>query len=68
MGRSPKRWSARIQIADDALGDVRLPGILRADNIDALRELLAEVHGIRSEYRSGGEIVLERKQENPIRF
>ncbi len=48
-------------LADESLGDVRLSGILRADNIDALRELLAEVHGIRSEYRAGGEIVLERK-------
>jgi len=53
----------KLVLADDALGDVRLSGILRADNIDALRELLAEVHGIRSEYREGGEIVLERKRE-----
>lgn len=53
----------KLVLADDALGDVRLSGILRADNIDALRELLAEVHGIRSEYRSDGEIVLEKKRE-----
>lgn len=53
----------KLVLADDALGDVRLSGILRADNIDALRELLAEVHGIRSEYRATGEIVLERKGE-----
>ncbi len=53
----------KLVLADEALGDVRLSGILRADNIDALRELLAEVHGIRSEYRAAGEIVLERKRE-----
>ncbi len=51
----------KLVLADASLGDVRLSGILRADNIDALRELLAEVHGIRSETRPNGEIVLERK-------
>jgi len=51
----------KLVLADESLGDVRLSGILRADNIEALRELLAEVHGIHSETRPNGEIVLERK-------
>lgn len=43
-----------------ALNDVPLSGAIRADNIDALLELLAADHGIRAEPRGAGEVVLRQ--------
>ena len=53
---------SRVQLvlADEALAAVRVSGTLRADNLETLRELLAEAYGIRSEYRGETEIVLSK--------
>jgi len=48
--------------ADSTLGQVRVSGILRADNIENLWRLLGEQHGIRVEHRSDTEVVLSRGQ------
>lgn len=51
---------ARITLADAVLGDLRISGILRADNLDTLARLLEEVHGITTERRSDTEMILHR--------
>lgn len=51
----------RLVLADPALGQLRLSGILRADNIDTLLDLLAESHGIRVEPRPDGALLLRRR-------
>lgn len=50
----------KLVLADDSLRSLQISGVLRADNLETLRELLAETHGIKSEYRSANEIVLSR--------
>ncbi|MGH7944869.1 MAG: FecR family protein [Opitutaceae bacterium] len=50
----------KLVLDDSTLASVRLSGVLRADNIETLRELLSEVHGIKSEFRSETEIVLTK--------
>jgi transmembrane sensor len=50
-----------LVLGDSSLESVRLSGVLRADNIETLRELLAEQpYGIKSEFRSDTEIVLTK--------
>lgn len=49
----------RLVLADPELGQVRLSGVLRADNIDTLLRLLEEAHGIKTE-RSGDAITLSK--------
>lgn len=50
----------KLVLGDESLGAVRISGILRADNIEALRELLAETKGKKSEYRSDDKVVLTK--------
>ncbi|MDO8543287.1 MAG: FecR domain-containing protein [Opitutaceae bacterium] len=50
----------KLVLDDPTLSEVKISGVLRADNIDTLRELLAETHRIMSEYRNETEIVLSR--------
>ena len=52
----------RVQsvLADPALSQLRVSGILRADNIENLGLLLEEQYGIHAERRSDGEVVLSR--------
>ncbi|MDP3073052.1 MAG: FecR domain-containing protein [Opitutaceae bacterium] len=50
----------RLAIGDPALRNVRVSGILRADNTDALLQLLAADHAIEIESRAG-EIILRRR-------
>jgi transmembrane sensor len=49
----------KIQLGDPALADLRISGILRADNIDTLLGVLEADYGIKAEKREGG-IVLRR--------
>lgn len=54
------QYSGRqLVLADPALGAVQLSGVLRADNLDALLELLKSNYGIKPEIR-GNEIILGR--------
>ena len=48
----------RLTLGSEALGKVRISGVLRADNLDTLLELLAESHGIKTEHRGASEMVL----------
>lgn len=50
----------RISLGDPALGNVRLSGILRADNIETLLRLLEAEHGLRAEWHGTAEVVLYR--------
>lgn len=50
----------RFEISDPTLRDIKLTGILRADNIDGLERLLETSFGIRSE-RTDGKILLRRR-------
>ena len=52
--------AVKLVLADSSLASVRVSGILRADNIETLRELLSEAYGIKSEYRTKTEIVLSK--------
>jgi transmembrane sensor len=53
--------NVRLRLADASLGSVRVSGVLRADNSDALLRLLAADHGIVAEPQ-GDELVLRRVQ------
>ncbi len=50
-----------LVVGDPALRDLKVSGILRADNTDALFQLLAADHAIEAEHR-GAEIVLARRR------
>lgn len=50
----------RLTLGDAVLGRVKISGVLRADNLDTLLELLAESHGIKSEHRGPFEVELTR--------
>ena len=50
----------KVILADPSLGSVRLSGVIRADNVETLRELLSEAHGIGADFRSDTELVLSR--------
>lgn len=52
--------SPRFEIADPALRDIKLTGLLRADNVDGLARLLETSFGIHAE-RTAGKIILRRK-------
>lgn len=43
----------RLVLADRPTGDLRLSGIIRADNVDALLALLESSHGIQADRRDG---------------
>ena len=48
-------------LADDRLGEVRISGILRADNVETLLRLLAGEHGIEADTLGDGRIALRAK-------
>jgi transmembrane sensor len=50
----------RVELADASLGEVRVSGILRADNVANLWRLLEEQHGIRVVRQSDDTVVLSR--------
>jgi transmembrane sensor len=50
-----------VTLGDADLGNVRLSGILRADNVDTLLALLEDSYGIRVQKRSATEIVLHKR-------
>jgi transmembrane sensor len=50
----------KLTLADPSLGGVQLSGVMRADHINTLIELLEEVHGIRAERRGEHEILLSK--------
>jgi transmembrane sensor len=52
----------RLTLADSSLAKLKLSGVVRADNVETLLELLAEEHGIDAQRRSADEIVLSRKR------
>jgi len=49
----------RLVLAEESLARVRISGVLRADNTEALLRVLAADHGVEAETR-GAEIVLRR--------
>jgi transmembrane sensor len=53
---------AQIRLADPALGQVRISGILRADNLDTLLQLLEDEYALRGEWRGQDEVVLRRSR------
>jgi transmembrane sensor len=50
--------SVKLALADPALGEIRISGLLRADNTDTLLRLLEAEHGIRAERQSSTQIRL----------
>jgi transmembrane sensor len=52
----------RLVLADPAVGKVKLSGVLRGDNFDALLRLLEEEHGIVARPRPNGELVLAQSR------
>jgi len=50
----------QLVLGDASLGDVRLSGILRADNIEVLWLLLKEEHGIIVQPRGDNEVILQK--------
>jgi transmembrane sensor len=50
----------QVSLADPAIGQVRLSGILRADNVETLLRLLEAEHGLQAEWRGTDEVVLRR--------
>jgi len=51
--------AGRLELADDADAGLRLSGIIRADNTEALLQLLESTYGIKGE-RRGQDVVLRR--------
>ena len=51
----------QVHLGDPALAQVRLSGILRADNIDTLLRLLEEEHGLVAQPRGVNEVVLTKR-------
>ena len=52
--------TTRVTLGDAALDKIEVSGVLRADNLDTLLELLAETHGIKAEKRGASDVVLTR--------
>jgi transmembrane sensor len=50
----------QVLLADPSIGQVRLSGILRADNVETLLRLLEAEHGLRAEWRGPAEVILRR--------
>jgi len=57
-----KNSGMAIVLGDPSIGEIKLSGVLRADNIDALLQLLASNYGITAERRGPSEIVLRRAE------
>ncbi len=55
---------SRIQLvlADSALGALRISGVVRADNVIALLQMLEEEHGVAAMPRGESEILLARRR------
>jgi transmembrane sensor len=53
--------SVRISIEDESLRTVKLSGIIRADNLDALVQLLEADHAVVAERRGENELVLRKR-------
>ncbi len=60
-----KHSRVRLVLEDPALNDLPLSGAIRADNIEALFELLAADHGIRTQPRGAAEIALIPARRGP---
>jgi transmembrane sensor len=56
-----RHGSAQLVLGDPTIGEVRLSGILRADNTATLLRLLEAEYGLRAEPRAGSELVLKRR-------
>jgi transmembrane sensor len=52
--------AARLTLADPALATLPLSGVLRADNITVLLQIMESSYGIQAERRPTGEIVLRK--------
>jgi transmembrane sensor len=52
----------RLVLADPELAQVRLSGLIRADNIETLLAVLADTHGIQAEKRGDSEIILHKRR------
>ena len=52
--------TARVRLAEPALGSLQLSGSLRANNLPVLLQILESSYGVRAEHRPHGEIVLHR--------
>ncbi len=52
--------NARLVIAEPALAEIRLSGVLRADNLETLLRLLADEHGVRAVRGPDNTITLRR--------
>jgi len=52
--------ATRVTLGDESLARIEVSGVLRADNLDTLLELLADSHGIKAEKRGASEVVLTR--------
>lgn len=50
----------RLVLADDSLANLPLSGMLRADNVAVLLQIVASAYGIRAEHEPDGVIVLRR--------
>lgn len=57
-----RHGKVRLTLGDRELAQVRLSGMIRADNIETLLALLADSYGVRAESRSDGEIVLRKRR------
>lgn len=59
--RFAEHGGVRLVLGDPTLRHVKVSGVLRADNVDALLQLLASDHGVAAENR-GDEILLRRRR------
>jgi transmembrane sensor len=50
----------RLELSDTSLGELKLSGSLRANNVPVLLRILETSYGVRTETRANGEIVLRR--------
>ncbi len=55
-----RHGNVRLTLAAPALGDLRVSGIVRADNAPALLQLLRADYGVEAQRLGGGEFVLSR--------
>jgi transmembrane sensor len=53
--------ASQLILADPALATLPLSGVLRADNIAVLLQIMESSYGIRAEHGPAGEIVLRRR-------
>lgn len=60
IGLFHRHGGTTLRLAAPALGDLRISGVVRADNTAALFQLLRSDHGIEAEHRGGREFVLGR--------